>query len=197
MPDFPEAARRRRADLLRGRVRGDELGKALFDGGLISFGAILGGMLYGYLISKVFKFSTGKILDLIALILPLSESIYRVGCMLMGCCFGRETAGFGAMYLPEIHGIWAYRYPTQIMLMVFNLALFVLLWARSTKKIEPGSQALFFLLVYCAGRFLIDFLRGDMPMAGALGYHQIESILIFCSTILVYLLLRKSRRLDG
>ena len=54
--------------------------------GLISFGAILGCLLYGFLVSKIFKISTSKILDLIALILPLVESIYRVGCILMGCC---------------------------------------------------------------------------------------------------------------
>ena len=152
--------------------------EALSDGGLISFGAILGGMLYGYLTSRIFKFSTGKILDLIALILALAESIYRIGCMLMGCCFGRETTGFGGIYLPEIHGVWAYRYPTQIMLMVFNLALFVWLWVRSSRQVKPGSQAFIFLIVYSVGRFFVDFLRGDMPMVGIFGYHQIESIAI-------------------
>lgn len=163
--------------------------------GLISFGAILGGLLYGFLVSKIFKISTGKILDLIALILPLMESIYRIGCILMGCCYGREATGFGAMYLPEVHGVWAYRYPTQVMLMVFNLVLFLWLWRRSSKEIRAGSQTIYFLIFYSIGRFMIDFFRADMPMVGAFGYHQIASIIIFCLTIFIYLALRKSNRI--
>jgi phosphatidylglycerol:prolipoprotein diacylglycerol transferase len=163
--------------------------------GIISFGAILGGLLYGFLVSKIFKISTGKIMDLIALMLPLIEGIYRIGCILNGCCYGREAAGFGAMYLPEVHGVWAYRYPTQIMLMVFNLLLFLWLWRRSSKEIVAGSQTIYFLVLYSLGRFIIDFFRADLPMVGALGFHQIASIVIFCMTILGYLVLRKSNRI--
>jgi phosphatidylglycerol:prolipoprotein diacylglycerol transferase len=159
-------------------------------GGFISFGAILGTFLYGFLFSKIFHVPSAEILDLIALILSLMESVYRVGCLLTGCCYGRATAGFGGVYLPEIHGVWAYRYPTQLMLIVFSLILFLWLWRRRTKKIRAGSQAIYFLLIYCLGRFLIDFFRGDMPIAWNLGFQQIESLVIFILTIIFILLYR-------
>jgi phosphatidylglycerol:prolipoprotein diacylglycerol transferase len=164
-------------------------------GGLISFGAILGGLFYGFLISRIFRFSTLKILDLIALILPLMESIYRIGCILMGCCYGRQTDGFGGVYLPEVHGVWAYRYPTQIALMIFNLLLFLYLWKRSKEGKRVGSQVLIFLIIYCVGRFIIDFFRGDMPMVGILGYHQIQSFAIFCLTLLAYACIHRIKRI--
>lgn len=159
-------------------------------GGFISFGAILGALLYGYFLSRILRLPSGEILDLVALILPLEESVYRIGCLLTGCCYGRETTGFGGMYLPETHGVWAYRYPTQILLLVFSLILFLWLWRRRSKHVQVGSQTIYFLIIYCTGRFLIDSFRGDMPIAWAIGYQQIESIVILILTLIVFLILQ-------
>lgn len=170
---------------------------ALLQGGFVSFGAILGALLYGFCLAKIARVPPGGVMDLIALIFPLMESIYRIGCVLTGCCFGRETNGFGAFYLPEIHGVWAYRYPTQMLLLVFNLLLFIGLWRMRARLKEPGSLTMVFLLVYCAGRFLIDGLRGDMPMVWGLGYQQVASLVIFALTAVFYVRNRNIQRLHS
>ena len=161
--------------------------RKLAHGGFVSFGAILGALGYGFLLSKIFKAPSGEILDIIALIFPLMESIYRVGCVLMGCCYGRVTDGFGGVYLPEIHGVWAYRYPTQLMLLLFNLTLFLFLWKTRPKRNYLGMQTLHLLIIYSIGRFLIDTLRADLPVAGFFSYHQITSMVIFSLASIVYL----------
>ena len=83
--------------------------------GFSSFGAILGVLFLGYIQSKIYKEPTaGKRLDFISSILPLSLGIYRIGCLLNGCCYGEVTNGPLGVYLPDAYGNWAYRYPTQI-----------------------------------------------------------------------------------
>ena len=158
--------------------------------GFISFGAVLGALLYGFLYSKICKLSISEELDLVALTLPLIESIYRIGCLLTGCCYGRETSGFGGIYLPDVNGQWAYRYPTQILLMVFNFCLFLWLWQRRTKKPYSGSQTFQYLIIYSIGRFLIDSLREGLPTFGIYNYQQIASIIIFTVSLIVFIKLR-------
>jgi phosphatidylglycerol---prolipoprotein diacylglyceryl transferase len=159
--------------------------------GFVSFGAILGTLLFGFVFSKAVKIASGPILDILALILPLIESIYRIGCLLMGCCFGRETSGFGGMYLPDVYGVWKVRYPTQLLLGAFCLLLFLwLLRKRRSGKTAPGQQTFHFLFIYCAGRFLIDFLRAGLPTFGFLNYQQIAELVIFCGTLIIFLKMR-------
>jgi phosphatidylglycerol:prolipoprotein diacylglycerol transferase len=153
-------------------------------GGLVSFGAIVGILAWGYLLAKILdpKQPVGLSFDTIALILPLFLGIYRIGCLLNGCCYGLETDSFIAMYLPGNFGEWAYRYPTQIMLMAFNFALFAWLWSRRKKKAFHGSLTLSFLIIYSCGRLVIDAFR-DLPrVMGPFSLHQLASIAILLIT---------------
>ena len=122
--------------------------------GLVSFGAIGGMLLLGYVVATVRKQNVGLTLDTIALILPLILGIYRIGCMLNGCCYGLETDSFLGIVLPNDFGVWARRYPTQIWLMVFNLGLFAWLWSQREKKAFNGMLTIQYLVIYSAGRFI-------------------------------------------
>ncbi|MBN1304341.1 MAG: prolipoprotein diacylglyceryl transferase [Anaerolineales bacterium] len=149
-----------------------------FSSGLVSFGAIAAILVWGYLFSRIFKsgVSTGQILDTIALVLPVIIGIYRIGCLLTGCCYGLETNGFLGVYLPNVTGKWAYRYPTQIMLMVFNLGLFFWLWMRRKNTLFDGSLVLQYLFIYSAGRLVIDSVR-DLPrILGPFSLHQLTAM---------------------
>ena len=164
--------------------------QAFWQGGFVSFGAILGAFLYGFVLSKALRFPFLAAADLIAQIFPFMEAIYRIGCVLTGCCFGRVTDSFGGFYLPEVHGVWAVRYPTQLLLMGFNFLLFGLLWKCRTRLKASGNLSVLFLLLYSAGRFFIDGLRADMPMVGGLGFQQFTSLGLFGFTIIVVLFAR-------
>jgi phosphatidylglycerol:prolipoprotein diacylglycerol transferase len=167
----------------------DNLEHAL-SGGLVSFGAILGIFLWGYIILvKILKspIPVGLIMDAIAVVMPLVLGVYRFGCILNGCCHGLETDNFLGLYLPSLYGIWANRYPTQIMLMIFNFALFAWLWPKRTKKPFEGSLALYYLFTYSLGRLLIDSFR-DLPRVfGPFSLHQItaSAILLISGYILL------------
>src|SRR5690349_12161810 len=82
--------------------------------GFSSFGALLALFALALVQARFYKEAPGKRLDWIASILPLTLAIYRIGCLLTGCCFGAVTDGPLGLYLPDEAGLWAERYPTQI-----------------------------------------------------------------------------------
>ncbi|HEY69157.1 MAG TPA: prolipoprotein diacylglyceryl transferase [Anaerolineae bacterium] len=145
---------------------------------LVSFGAVLGVLFWGAIYARLTKVPTGLILDTVATVLPLILSIYRIGCILTGCCYGLETDGFFSFYLPGRHGVWAPRYPTQIMLFLFNMILFLWLWMRRKRKAFAGQQVLILLIIYSLGRLAIDALR-DLPrILGPFSLHQLTAMAI-------------------
>jgi phosphatidylglycerol:prolipoprotein diacylglycerol transferase len=146
--------------------------------GLVSFGAILAALAWSYLYSKLVKIPTGLLLDGISVVLPMVLGVYRIGCILAGCCHGLETEGFLGLYLPDRGGVWANRYPTQIMLLLFNFALFGWLWSRRKRRVFDGEQIMLYLFVYSLGRLIIDALR-DLPrVLGPFSLHQLTSLAI-------------------
>ena len=150
--------------------------------GTASFGLVLGVLFSGYLAAKQRRLPVGRTLDCIALALPLAQCVGRIGCLLNGCCHGLETGSFLGVYLPGRVGGWAYRYPTQIMLALFDLALFVWLWTRRGKKSYDGSLALSYLLIFAAGRLVIESFRDLPKVLGPFSPHQLFSMVILLTT---------------
>ena len=150
--------------------------------GTASFGLVLGVLFSGYIAAKLRKLPVGRTLDCISPALPIAQCLGRIGCFLNGCCYGLETDSFLGMYLPGSFGVWVYRYPTQIMLAVFDLALFVWLWWYRANKPYHGNLTLSYLFIFSAGRLVIDSFR-DLPrILGPLSPHQLTSIVILLVT---------------
>ena len=152
-----------------------------------SFGMILGMLFLGYLVAKLRKENIGLLLDLISLTLPLILGIYRIGCLLNGCCYGLETDSVLGMILPDHFGVWLNRYPTQIWLLLFNFALFIWLWSRRKPKSFDGHLALSYLILYSLGRLIIDAFR-DLPRVfGVFSLSQLISIAILLIMTYIYI----------
>ena len=131
------------------------------EGGEMAWGAIGALLAWSWVYSHRIGVSTGAFFDALAPPAALAEGIVRWGCLLNGCCYGRETAGFPGVLLPDLNGHWAVRYPTQILYSAAALGLFALLWVGRKQKPFSGSLALVYLIVYAASRLAIGPLRGD------------------------------------
>jgi len=161
--------------------------------GWISYGGIIGALLFGLLYPKIVKNVSVGTLDIVALILPIFEGIYRIGCLLNGCCYGKETTGVGGLYLPDSSGQWAVRYPTQILYIALGFGLFALLWLTRKKKGYEGEIALRYLILYGLGRFLIDGLRAELIDLGRINLHQATDLglLIIGLTVWCVMLIKR------
>jgi phosphatidylglycerol:prolipoprotein diacylglycerol transferase len=162
-------------------------------GGMASFGGVIGALAFGVFYARWQGWCVWVLLDLLAPVILLVTGVMRWGCLLNGCCYGRETDCLLGIYLPDLGGRWAARYPTQVMLSVLCLALFVWLWRRRRDRSFDGELILSYLAAYHLGRFAVDALRGDQrAVAGPLTAHQLTAITI--AVIASVILLHRARR---
>lgn len=144
----------------------------LLHGGSTIFGGMLGGGLAGLAYCRWRRISyLGYVFDLGVVPLPLAQAIGRLGCLGAGCCYGKPTQSWLGMNLPGEGGVWAVRYPTQLISSGCDLLIFLLLVALErhgvTRKGVPGRwpfPGFLFLIygaLYCSKRFALEFLRGD------------------------------------
>jgi phosphatidylglycerol---prolipoprotein diacylglyceryl transferase len=125
-------------------------------GGIIFYGGFLGALLGLILFARRRKEPFWRLTDFTVTGLPLGHAIGRVGCFLNNCCYGCATA---VPWGVERDGV--VRQPVQLYEFAFNMALYgLLLWAYPRRKADGRVFALY-LMVYPAGRFLFEFLRGD------------------------------------
>jgi len=100
----------------------------------------------------------------------LGHAIGRIGCLLAGCCFGKETDLWWGI---ELHG--AHRHPTQALESV-GLILISLFLLKSKRSVS--SFAIYFF-GYGLLRFSIEILRGD-EIRGQWGYFTPSQWISLC-----------------
>ena len=86
----------------------------------------------------------------------------RLGCFFAGCCFGTPTDSFLGVQFPDAspacdaHGPVPV-HPTQL----YELVLLVAMGFTLHFAVPAAHRVSLYLLVYGAGRFVIEFFRGD------------------------------------
>lgn len=152
---------------------------ALWQGGLIWYGALAGGFLSGTAYLKLKKVNVIKALDLIAPFLALGQAIGRIGCFLNGCCYGS----------PELV------VPAQL-ISSFNLtAIFITLRLLREKKHKDGDVLAGYLLLASFERFMVEFLRRDSPRDYAgMTIFQVISVFIFLGVIFLWSLISRLKK---
>jgi len=161
--------------------------------GMTAFGGLAGAFGFSALYAYLNRWNAVRLLDSIAPVFALAEGIQRTGCFLNGCCYGHETGSFLGFSQPDALGHWANRYPTQIITGIFCIILYIWLKRQSKDKSFEGSILLNYLVVYNIGRVIIDFLRGDEPLAlGLLTTHQLTAAIIaVIAAVVLYFRLSK------
>lgn len=164
--------------------------------GFVVFGGIIGGILFGYLYCHVRKLDFLKYFDLIMPSVALAQGFGRIGCLLAGCCYGAETACplsitfRNSDFAPNNVALL----PTQIYSSVLNFLHFGVLLFIARHKKSDGQVAACYLIFYSAGRFILEFFRGDIAR-GSIGMLSTSQFIgIFTGVIGVVLLIAVSGR---
>lgn len=138
--------------------------------------------------------------DETAPVFGLAFAIARVGCLAAGCCGGAVTTSLLGIYAPDNNGMWAVRYPTQIMSMVFQLALFFgLTWLGGHRPgwlKARGSIFWLYLFLLCFERFVLEWLRYDYaPLLGPFSLPHIYMLAgMAAAAVGLVLAMRQERR---
>jgi len=145
-------------------------------GGLSWFGGLIAGVASSILYLKNKNLSVYRMLDLLSPFLALAQAIGRIGCLLNGCCFGKESK-FGIYF--DVHN--EVLIPTQIYSSLLLIIIFIILRFLQNRPHKQGTIFFAYLLLYSLKRFFIEFWRADNEIIfSGLTLFQIISIIIFC-----------------
>ncbi len=111
------------------------------------------------------KLDIWRVLDVVAVALPLGHAFGRLGCFLNGCCYGRPTecilgVKFPAGTAPAERYPGLYLHPVQVYEIFANLIFFAFL-LMIFKKVKRGQVAAIYCIGYGIIRFVDEFFRGD------------------------------------
>jgi phosphatidylglycerol---prolipoprotein diacylglyceryl transferase len=148
-------------------------------GGMAWFGGLFFGSTTAIIFVKRHKLDLLKTLDLIVPFIALGQAIGRIGCLLNGCCFGRESE-FG-IYFQVFDKVLV---PTQLYSSLLLLVIFIVLRLKQDGKHQPGAILRGYLFLYSLKRFAIEFLRNDSPRIFlGLTLFQILCLVVFCVSL--------------
>lgn len=163
-------------------------------GGSVFYGGLIGGMIAGFIYIKKKKLQIDVFADIATIIIPLFHFFGRIGCFLVGCCYGVESH-IGFTYNNSIveSANHVNRFPIQLLEASYNISLFFLLLYLYNRHKLKGKLLGLYLVLYPVGRFIFEFFRGDEYRGFLFGLStsQIISILLFIFGI--FLLSKKNK----
>lgn len=141
-----------------------------FGDGFVVYGGIIGGILAGFFYCRKRKLDFLDFFDLVMPSVAVAQGFGRIGCFLAGCCYGKETKHMlsitfqNSMIAPN--GIPLI--PTQLYSSALDFLHAGLLIYIAGKNRRKGKVAALYLIFYSIGRFIMEFLRGDL-LRGTVG----------------------------
>jgi phosphatidylglycerol:prolipoprotein diacylglycerol transferase len=174
--------------LCRGTGAPRSLGQSISDctaalqfwqGGLVFLGGAALAAVVVLLFARRSKLHLGDVADVLAPSVSIAHVFGRIGCFLVGCCYGKVCA-FGVHFPPDsvAYSDFALRHellgdhastpglhPTQLYEAAGELAIFIFLTYRWRHRRFPGAIALSYAVAYGILRFVVEILRGDTGRA--------------------------------
>ncbi len=144
-------------------LKTDPLRMLLDRGGFIFFGGVFLALISLFLFSRKYQIRFLKVTDLFALVLPLGQSLGRIGCFAYGCCYGIPTQSWLGLEFPINSPAGAMEtkiIPTQLISAGFLFLLFIFLF-KLRNRVRLGKLTGYYLLFYALFRLIIEFFRGD------------------------------------
>lgn len=150
----------------------------VWGGGLTFYGGFIAATLAAFWLFRRDRFPFWKGLDMGGMMVPIGLGLGRLGCLMVGCCFGRTCELPWALRFPSHSPAseWQFRekllnnpyreslpvHPTQVYeaLAALLIAGLGILLVQGRKRYD-GQVFVFFLVSYAATRFVIEFWRSD------------------------------------
>jgi phosphatidylglycerol---prolipoprotein diacylglyceryl transferase len=184
-----------------------------WNGGFAYYGGFLGASAGAVYLLRRDHFPFWKAADMAGFAVPLGLAFGRMGCLLAGCCYGRETTVPWALRFPPgssaSEGAWkAHRlgsmyleshplHPTQVYESAASLAIaaFCLYVVHPIKRYD-GQVFVVFVVLYAAARFVIEYFRDDDRGAVAgLSTSQWIGIVLIAGALAAHFVLRRRAEL--
>jgi phosphatidylglycerol---prolipoprotein diacylglyceryl transferase len=180
-----------------------------WNGGFAYYGGFIGASLGAWYLLRRDGFPFWKAADMAGFAVPLGLAFGRMGCLLAGCCFGRETDLPWALRFPpgsaaseaewkahrlssmyvESHAL----HPTQVYESLASLVIAAAcLYGVLPRKRYDGQVFVVFVVLYAAARFVIEYFRDDdRGIFAGLSTSQWIGILLIAGAAIAHVVLSK------
>ena len=154
-------------------------------GGSVFYGGLIGGCFAAYIYARCVKINNHETYDMLIPVVPMFHFFGRIGCFLVGCCYGIESRigfTFHNAIIESANNV--NRFPVQLVEALFNLILFLCLYNFFKYKRFKGYLLNIYFIFYPLFRFVIEFFRGDSYRGFLFGLSTsqiISIILLICS----------------
>lgn len=168
-----------------------------FLSGFVFYGGLYGSFAAAYLYARHEGISVSRAFQYLLPMFPLVHGFGRIGCFLMGCCYGRasESAIAIAFENSPVAPNGTPLIPVQLIEAGAEFLLFALLVILQ-KKTSGDKMCLLYLGVYSAIRFTLEFFRGDeyRGSVGVLSVSQFIALVTIAGVIVLSIKMRKTHR---
>jgi phosphatidylglycerol---prolipoprotein diacylglyceryl transferase len=166
----------------------------VWSGGLSIFGAVIGGVVAVILYTWRNKLDVLAWLDIGAIAVPLGQAIGRWGNYVNEELYGKPTGlpwGLRIGNPPPEYAGHTHFHPLFLYESLWNLltvGLLVWLYLRHRDRFKKGDFLLLYVVLYGIARFLLEYLRIELAMAGGVNVSQVFSLLaaIVAALLLVW-----------
>ncbi len=151
------------------------------------------------------KWPVWAVLDRLAIAGVIVHAFGRMGCFFAGCCYGRPThSEWGLVFTDtkaQAKPLGEPLHPTQLYEATFLLIILGTLWMLKRHKRFEGQLIFIYVIMYSAGRAIIEIFRGDLRrgfiIEDILSHSQFISILLISFTTWAYFRFRKKAKLSN
>lgn len=132
-------------------------------GGLVFYGGLIFGVVTAFILSRSYRV---KLTDYFPALLPslaLVSGFGRIGCFMVGCCYGIESSLPITVTFPAgaIAPAGLPLLPVQLFEAGFDFILFFLMIFICSNAILKRWAARIYIVLYAVVRFFLEFIRGD------------------------------------
>lgn len=155
-------------------------------GGFVFLGGVIGMLLALCFCAKKLHIPMQPYVQACMACFPIGHGFGRIGCYLVGCCYGVPYDGpFAVIYTSSAiapNGVPLFPVQLAEALLEFVIGGVLLIFSR---KLRGNSAVLVYLIVYAVVRFALEFLRYDSARGGVGGIStsQLLSVILFCASL--------------
>ena len=144
-------------------------------GGLTSHGAIVGGLLAIWILSRREGLPFWDLADTVVWVVPLGNVLVRFGNIMNGELYGDRTSLPWAVTFPGVPGP---RHPLQLYEMLLAVIILAVTVPRTGRRAFPGEPFWSVLVLTSVGRILLDLLRSEDRVWGIVTLGMIPAAII-------------------
>lgn len=169
----------------------------MWRGGLVFYGGLISSVIVSFFFIRKHKLPVLLTIDIFAPAIAIGHAVGRIGCLMAGCCYGKELshAAWYGITFPDGVGSFAppgiELFPTQLFESFGEIVIFCLLMlVRKFKKFD-GQLISVYIILYAILRYVNELFRGDQVRGFLidpwLSTSQAISIALFVLGVFMYL----------